>query len=635
MIPGMGWGSLDREHPIPEILLRKMDAQAQLAQKHGLIYAPGLFFAYENQAIKDLELSALICKALGERYRDVPGIMFYLADDLLKHTPEVFNRWVKACADAFNASGRTFIVTNEFGFRQDYPAELRHGSKYLTFNAGSVFRRSVGDPVYDRLVDMRPAGKSFTYGEFVRRIPAGTPEDFYGYMIPPHLNFGMGYAMALNWKWHTSWNTIWPSDVIFPGNRVPKDHLIAFRNESFFFRQFMPEYRPPELLVVLPSAVWLKFNEAVTRYIIAFLRRLMELNADFACIDDTDLALLPQNTKALVYPIPMEMTDAIFTRLCRYVQDGGKLLVTGDISGQSGGSHLPCRPERLEQLCGVKWEGLAQAAPARGRSLFMERYLPAEVATGGCPLLPEGYAARPWVSNQLAGAEALAYSDSGKPLVSRYSWGEGAAWYTPDMNASLPISLFEAFLKDAGVTVNVISPDTPSLYCFKTHTRTGPVYTVATFPWDRAEKTVCVKTQACDVALVLKDMTLGMIHVTDTGVVDVIEAQGDVDIAGKKLLETKAHLMLSSLNGESLSTTPALLIQPITAGRVKLMNPTVNRAEIGELADGRWRPYQPLDIDVYKDSVCLEIDRLASTAWILLYDTPCKADAVHWVEKLL
>ena len=625
-IPGLGWGRLDGEHPVPEQILRRLDAQVLLAQKHGLVYAPGIFFAYEQQAMHNPAASAAICRALGERYRDVPGIMFYLSDDTLKHTPEAYNAWVKICVDAFSSSGRAYLVTTEFGFRQDWPDALRHGCRYLSFNAGSCFQRAVGDPVYDRLVDMRPAGKSFTYGEFVRRIPAGTAEDFYGYLAPPHLNFGMGYAMALNWKWHTGWHAIWPSDVIFPDNTVPKAHLPAFRNEAQFFRQFRPVYRAPGLMVVMPSVTWLANTEGLTRYLVDFLRRLMELRADFACVDDTDLQLVTPATRALVFPMAMELADESYDRLRDLVASGAWLFATGDISRLPGDPPgAASRASRLEQLFGVRRLGPAFAAGQKAHTIAFDRFLPrVDVVDGRSIPGFAPYSARPWIRVEPlrapgAGARILAAAADGTTMLTRIARGRGEAWFTPDANPKLPKEVFAAFLREAGIRTNAIRPDAVSQHCFRIDTATGPVYTLVSFPWDRGRREVTVDTEAGKVSLVLEGMALGVVHARAGGGLGAVETQGPVTVDGATLLKTDAHLMVSALDGGSLGDSAVVLVHPITAGSLGLDNAVVDRAEVGELVDGRWRPRAGLATARQGRFLCCRIDERCSTLLVLFH----------------
>lgn len=621
-IPGIGWGRIDEESPIPEVIIRRMEAQAQLAQKHGLIYAPGLFFAYENQAIKNLEVSRIICEEMGRRFKDVPGIIIYLLDDCLKHTPEVFNRWVKTCVDALNSCGRTYIVTAEFGFRQEWPDALRHGCRHLSFNAGSCFQRTVGDPVYDRLVDMRPAGKSFTYGEFVRRIPGGTPEDFHGYLAPPHVNFGMGYAMALNWKWHTGLHTIWPSDVIFPDNKVPKDHLPAFRNEALFFGRFKPVYRTPRLLVVMPSGIWIRNTTAVTRYLVAFLRRLIEMKVDFACIDDTDLDLLSDETAALIYPIPMEMTDEIYSKISNYVKKGGSILITGDISRAADDKPKEAsRTERLTELCGLTWKGYAYAPLSKGHSLFMDRYLPKIWVKEDAANIKTGqYTAFPWINVEAGQCTALVSDDAGQPMVASKTYGEGKVWFTQDVNPELPYGLLAEFLAEAGIRRNKVFPDLPTLHCFKTDTQSGSVYTLLTFPWDRGRHEVSLETDLGAVRLVLREQSMGIIHVDFSNGINALETQGNVTLNGSDIVETDSHIMLSALDNKDLRYSSAVVTYPISSGRVRLTNSLLDSAEAGEIVNGSWHPYEMLETFKNDGYISFEINPLRSTALILLYE---------------
>lgn len=636
-IPGLGWGEWGDDSPFPEVIFRRLDAQAQLAQKYGLIFAPCIFFNYEIIAMGKPELARRICEAIGKRYKDVPGIMFYIFDDGLRHDPDIFNAWAKECVEGFNSCGREYMITAEMGFRVFYPDTLRLSAKNLTFTSGSNFRQGVGDPVYERLVDLRPAGKSFTLGEFVRRIPSGSSEDFYGYLVPPHVNFGMGYAMSLNWKWRTSYHTVWPSDVVFPGNWVPKEHLYAYRSEALFFRQFKPCYNSPELLVVMPSALWVRNSEPVTRYILPFLRRLIEMKVDFACVDDTDIELIPDGTKALIFPMALEVEDKVYEKLKDYVGKGGHILITGDLTKRQ--QDLPgeaSRTGRLTELCGLLWKGQGFSPMSKGRSIYMDRYLPKVRASAEASLIDvEPYTAEKWINIGLERAEAVINDEEGNPLVTSAGYGKGKAWFTPDIDPELPRELLAAFLEESGVQRHRITPDIPTLHCFSIDTEDGPVYTLLTFPWDRAKRTVELTAHRGTVSLVLKDQSLGIVHINNKGGLNAIETQGLVEMNGEKVLDTDAHLMMKGLDGEDVRKSDAVVVFPITSGWLELCNQQIDFVEAGELADGRWRVLEKIKINRSSGNIVFNIDAIKATTVLLLYRSESRNEAVRLLEEAL
>ena len=646
LYPGLGWGEYDENQPVPEQILRRMDAQVQLAQIHRLIYAPCLFFIYEKIAMQKSELSRAICRCLGERYKTVPGIMFYLFDDGMRHDPDIFNRWTKACVDGFAESGRAFIVTAEIGFRQIWPDAMRLSAEHLTFTSGSVFQQSVGDPVYERLIDMRPVGKSFTVAEFVRRLPSGTLEDFHGYLAPVHVNFGLGCAMAMNWKWGTSYHTIWPSDVVYPGGGVAKSHLYAFRNEALFFRLFSPVYESPPLMVVAPSAFWYKNSEAFTRYMVSLIRKLIEMKVEFACINDVDLERLPAGgVKALLLPLPLMYGEKAFSYIKKFASDGGSVFVIGDLRGADGADRSSAEAVRgadgscaeaargaggvdsgfqwLEELCGIE---RINGAEYRRRSIYFDSYM-----NRAWVPWKHGYDSQPWIQAETRDAQILVADEKGRPVVTKNAIGKGSAWYMNDMSTQFPASILKSFFDCASVPSIKIAPDLPTLHVFRTMMHKGPVYTLFTFPWDQSQYDISLDTEAGRITTIIKEQSMAVFGLCGiagcsgsgsgsgigceygggisisigsggcggnnsgssvcAGGVYALETQGDTAIDGRTLVETTAHIMLASLDNKDISTSQALILMPIGAGEVAISTHLGCMAQ-GEFTGGIWKTYK-------------------------------------------
>ena len=630
-IPGLGWGDFDYVNPIPEIILRRLDAQVQIAQKYQLIYAPCIFFTYEKVAMKKPNVARRICEVLGERYKDVPGVMFYIFDDGLRHDPDIFNKWAKECVDGFNSSGRKYIVTAEMGFRQTWPDTMRRSAKHLTFSSGSNFRQSVGDPVYERLVDLRPIGKSFTLGEFVRRIPLNTPEDFHGYLAPPHVNFGMGYAMALNWKWSTGYHTIWPSDVVFPGNQVPKKHLYAYRNEALFFRLFEPVYKSPSLILVMPSVFWLKNSEAYTRYIVEFIRKLLEMKVDFACIDEEDLDLLQDTVKAIILPLPLELSEHCYSRVKEFTLKGGKTFIIGDIGKNSGDIEGVGCAEWLEELCGVIRVGDANGKITKGRSLYMEQFM----LHSKVEIFNKEYTALSWIILKLGRAKSVLLDKYDRPVVTQASFGAGTAWFMNDIGTEFDIRAFKGYFEEAGIQQIKIKPDSTTLHCFKLHTIYGPVYTMFTFPWDQGRLDTELESEAGKVNLVLKGQSMCIVSITqnEKGIA-AVESQGSVALNGREIMETDGHMMLAALDRVDILDSSALLLLPITAGTIKIDSKT-NTVESGEIVNGMWKPYTRNNCLKKDGKVEISVGINDVSVLYLIYDSLERAKAIGLIENYI
>ena len=88
--PPTGWKYTEAEW-------RKLDALIQLSQRFGLPYMAGLLIGVDV-AVDDatLQAQAAMCRSFAERYRDVPGLIYYLNGDFrleMKDTPDLRRLW--------------------------------------------------------------------------------------------------------------------------------------------------------------------------------------------------------------------------------------------------------------------------------------------------------------------------------------------------------------------------------------------------------------------------------------------------------------------------------------------------------------------------------------------------------------
>lgn len=327
-VEGFGWGQ-ENDGWIPEKLLRVVDAQVQLSQKHGIVMGITVFFIGEDEAIYKPERSRKLCAALGERYKAAPGIMFYIFDDGHREDPELFNNWARECRAGFDESGRNYLVTAEWSAVWNGLDTFRDGSRELDFVSISCYSGLAEFPEAARLLEMRSIGKNFTNAEFGRQASTGSLADKHAYLIQPHHQFGMGHAMTVNWKWKDNDHAIFPWGIVFPGDWVPKDVFYLYRNSAFFFRQFHPTNTMPPLVVLLPRVHFTLNYKKVCSYLLNLLRLLIEWGADFTVIDEVDVDRLPPATRAVIYPAPHRAPDHVYSHLQQFVNRGGYLWLAG------------------------------------------------------------------------------------------------------------------------------------------------------------------------------------------------------------------------------------------------------------------------------------------------------------------
>lgn len=344
-----------------------MDAQAQLAQKHHLIFAPDVFFFSKYWAMEQPEFSRRICAELGKRYASVPGMMFYIFDDGGANAPvQTAHDWARKCVEGFSSSGRNYLVFAE----TDGMAMERYGSEPLAMPANGNY--SPGHPALYRHREMRATGKSFHLSEFGVNSPGAKPSDidlhtypgmnvsgsptgdYSVYLMEPHLLFATGGSYVVNWVWKDAAHLIFPWGVTNPNDYTPAKELIAYRNESFFLRHFRPEFRLLNVLVVFSKERLLRNEEAFTPYLHGVLNELFERAVQFVVIDDVDVDRLPAGPLVLVYPDPRCVSPEVMRKLQSRVEAGDALFVSGDFT-QPVEAEGHRQVEWFKQLAGVSW----------------------------------------------------------------------------------------------------------------------------------------------------------------------------------------------------------------------------------------------------------------------------------------
>jgi hypothetical protein len=634
-IPGFSWGK-ELNEVIPNPLLRQLDATIQLAQHYGLIYAPTPFFVNERLAKENVELSRKICRLLGKRYKKVPGIFFYLWDDGLRMDPDKFNTWIRECIEALNSHGRKFIVTAEFTCRVDGSDVVRACAKHLDFLALSCYQ-AVGDPIANKLLDMRSTGKNLSAAEFT------SPIDWYGnleirrhgHFAEPHNMFGMGHCLAVNYEWLDETKASARFGLVTTNDKIPKHLFWILRNQALFFRQFSPKYEPKKVCVVLPMSRWLSngnlaegtvgsqmawvwsqfFPAKIIKKISQHLRSILDCGVDYEVIDDIDLDRLSPQVRTLIYPFCYGLDEKTYNQLKQFVNDGGTLYLAGDPTFDVDSSERK-RMSCLEDLFGAEYINLCVPDKQDLKGPVIEDLPPLKV-----------------IVQDASGERIGSFSDllalcvragSGKTFgkctsveadsIILSTIGKGKVWYTPSVSDNLPHWVWKEFFKFAHLPMPTIKPEDKIVNLFQHPDGKGEVSMVFYHPWpsrlkdffwharehhsfdDRPEQ-IEFNSKGKIVTLAPSSYGYGLCGLNEHGEIWALETQGKVTLAGQTKWDGTAHVMAFSMDRKDVGSSDALCILPFSKGTVEVSSSSpLTTLSFGEMVAGRWKPMQTVSV---------------------------------------
>ncbi len=630
-LSGLAWGEPGTP-AIPLQLLRQIDAQVQLAQKHHLIIAPDVFFMTKSMALERAAFSRRICEELGKRYASVPGIMFYIFDDGYRDTPvQRFRDWSRNCLEGFASSGRHYLV-----FAQSYGLAMqRYGLAELSMPVTETYNEH-GNPAHYRAIDMRASGKSFHVEEFgvfdsgakpsdidlhtypglnVSGSPAG---DYNVYLMEPHLFFATGGSFVTNWVWKDTSHLIFPWGVTNANDSTPLGHLIAYRDEGYFLGHFQPQFDLPKVLVVLSKAHLMKDEESFVPYLNGTMDALFERAIQFAVIDDVDLDRLPTEPHVLIYPDPEYASKEVFTRLRSRVMAGDDLFLTGDFTQpfEDGGDR---QTKFFHDLVGLRW--LADY-PA-GSEVAIQ---PVE---GGELLNP--YLGHPLSKFQTDGAHALAADSAGNAIAAIHELGGGHVFFTSDASLGGARRALDAFLAMRPVPSVAMSPKRPNRDIFEIdRVGGGKVYTLAATnpggersggigPWIERPESYVVETGNEIVHLPLGGYGVSLFAVRADGSIDALEGQGKFGVGGEALLESEPHVMAMSLDDVALNKSHAVALFALGRGRISMALPEdTDVVEVGETTGAQFHPVEEVKATREGSRLTFHLDEVQARGVVLI-----------------
>jgi len=708
-------GRFDPPYKASEEFLRQVDGLVQLCMAHKLVYLPCLHCGH-NTAIDDdlMEREAAYSTAYASRYRNVPGIAYYVNGDLrfrLNEMQTARRKWndflkrkygddsklreawrinppseklgnipvpprhAKSWADVrardlheFSIElVRRWINSQHEACRKGDPDHFTTVEYYKLPWGGIDLRRSMGKldlanigyfgypdediaeyPSVFRLSDMRALGKGASVGEFgVKTHPAWSEKEGYTrrtyhvtrteaqqatlFLAIPHYTLGLGGCKMHNWCWLDADERVFPWGLSYPCDNVEKDALNVYRNCGLLLRCFEMKYEPAPLCLLLPDEHRLGWSaQAVQKAVLAAIDTLIDLHVDFTVLGEADLDRRPPDTRCIIYPVPFSLDDSVWTGLKRFVENGGWLYVSGDIS--YGPLRRRTKARRLEELAGVdsmkvNYTGIEDYGESRQeiRPTGVLRGLP---AYEGCPCI--GFSA--------AAPEIAASSERG-PVAVLHQLGKGRVFYTADIpeivqgrDSDALRRTYAAFLQAAGIAAVAVEPNDPALHVFKLPARDGGCIQVLFNTDTENSLAATIRNGQSRFRLALGPQRPGLAHWDAKGRLTVVEATGDVARNGVETCAGTAHFGLFALDGRDLRESAQVVLLPFGTGDLKLRlaglagNPF---AAVGEVRRGAWRTYETLNLQKTGDALRIHIDEDRAACIIVIANPDRLADATE------
>jgi len=498
--------------------------------------------------------------------------------------------------------------------------------------------------------DLRLRGKGVSLGEYgVKTHPAWsasnggqdyhlvrTPEEQRRlFMAVAHVALGMGACKVQNWCLLDDPTRVFPWGLFYPNEVVPKDIALVHRNQSFLWRFFAPEFRPAPVAVCLANQLRRGNIDGLgTSVASRTLGDMVALNQPFNTVDDDHLDSLSPQTRVLLLPSPLAMTDRAYSALLDWVRGGGVVFLTGDLCRDE--HRRPVKPARLRELAGL--ERVAESYPPYDRS----QGTPVDVDLG---LLGMGrHRMRPCLRASLLRGEVLARRPDGSPVMVRTPVGKGLVYFLSDpieqsddaTDRVLRRRLYEFVLADAARRTGVliapltVEPHDSRIHVFRQPTAHGSIFVVANNRPPGGTTDVTVQPGATRVTLHTEDSWPALLHVTDDDRILAASAAGEVRVAGDTLTSGRGLHALLALDRADLRRSDAIVLAPYEPGECLLTGRggpwTVL---VGDFRGGAWRTYETIAITEGPAAVSLDTDRATC---LVLFCRPGQEG--HWMHEL-
>ena len=500
-----------------------------------------------------------------------------------------------------------------------------------------------------KFLDQRVRGKGLNVGEFgVKTHPAwADAEDWIRtrtesyeqsyFLAISHYAFALGASKIQNWCWK------YPSDLPFAWGinysnaLIGRDVRAFYRNASLFFRNLRPCFEPSEVLLLIAGENRKGGQGGVIAAAIQnAIRLLIDERIDFHTLPDEFIDEIPAQTRIIFYPLPYCPSDAVVDRLESFVQSGGKLYLSGDISYDPLRNRT--RIDRLQRLCGVEY--------------VRSRYENVKIAESALPAIgkQEGwpdYVAAPGIEIRLSGAETLVATEQNSPIVTDYKLGKGRVVFSADplelhgdaRHHKYAHKFYAALCNHFGLHQNMIEPADAPVHCFKVPSQDAREITVLVNTLKEGpSQFLHAQTDAGVVGLTLHARKTGAIVAARGKGIVAVESSSDVTLDGRLLIAANLHFMAIALDDVAIDESQSLLLLPMGTGTLRL--PAMHHwqsplAIAGEMQKGQWASLLELPVSQFNGIPSVAVENSIALSMILLCEASRRQYSISRVETLI
>ena len=561
---------------------------------------------------------------------------------------ELVRRWLNAMRDSIREVDTKHPVTAEFYQSPVSGIDLLTALGNLELANFGYFNEKDDDyyrfPQTCRFLDQSMRGKGINVGEFgVKTHPTWNDTGYYiearteayeqGYFLSlAHYGFALGASKIQNWCWKYPADLPFEWGINYPNEMVPRDVRAFYRNCGMLFRSLRPKYEASDTVVLLASDSRMGGQgHRIVEGQLNGIRLLLDQNIRFGTLTDEFLSELPVSVKTIFYPLSYCPSDAIVAQLKNFVQRGGQLYLSGDISYDS--LRHRSRTDRLRELCGVEF--------------VSERYANIDYAKVSISTRPENslwpkYDAAPSIVIRPVGATVLLVGIDGNPVVTEFGYGQGKVIFSADpieLHAdpryqTYGHSFYKALTHTLSLNSEAFEAKDASVHCFSVPSQDSRRINVL-INYGLATQTIQLPTGSGQARLSLKTHVPGIV-VSEPGTgIQAVESSGDVFEDGRPLVTTDLHFMAISFARQSLSTASRILLLPMGTGAFTLHTQFKFKKPVlmmGEISGGRWKRYAAKPLPLSGGRITVAITEELSLSMLLLCEDDDRSRTIEQME---
>lgn len=501
-------------------------------------------------------------------------------------------RWIQGNAEGIREGSLDALATVGF-LQHEWPADKFLPTGTLDFSNthyhGPFDRFS---PIF-KLTDRRFRGQGLSVGEFGAwaahearvqgRFEDPTETSIRHFFAVGHEALGLGGAFALNWDLKDLDDCVFPWGLTSAQDGVPKDWYYAYRNMSFCFSRFRPQYETPEIFYVIPDnhrlgARTQKIHEALHQG----LRFLFAGHVNFGVINERSLNELPAEARILFWPIPYCPDDEVFERVRKFVERGGTLYFSGDIGFDP--SRKPARAERFGLL------GLPAREPKN-------------------PVLKDApFAKEEWITSRQGGGKVFYL-----PAPVELGPVDPAVW-----------NPYTEVLEQTGYQAMNVTPNDPALHVFSIpETNGNRIFTLFRCEEGGEAKSYRIDTGQGIFTVSLRGWETGLLQLSRDGRPLAVEGTGEIRWNADTVIRTDAHVMAMDQGQRGLLQSRRITILPTRTGPLEIsaeaMKNPVLEAGTWE-NESTWNSFGGEPLSREGNRIRFTIDPDMSMAMLLLVD---------------